>query len=231
MALLPDGAPLLYGERGTVIALTAHGEAQVWRLPDDDVKLYGAFIERAGLVLVGGRHSRSSAVCIEATFGTAPRVREIPNCTVLRGVARLTDGALAACGDDGALIRIDGDRGGAIPWGRTGHLLAIAPRADGGAYAVGSGGHALSLSPRLQVTLEVVQTTRDLTSVVMAPDGTAWATATHRRILQRRGTTWGRVTLDVDMDETTSILAVQPSLDGVTAVAADGQILEGRHSS
>ena len=165
------------------------------------------------------------------TFGTPPRVREIPNCTVLRGVARLSDGALAACGDDGALIRIDGDRGGAIPWGRTGHLLAIAPRADGGAYAVGSGGHALSLSPRLQVTLEVVQTTRDLTSVAVAPDGTAWATATHRRILQRRGTTWGRVTLDVDMDETTSILAVQPSLDGVTAVAADGQILEGRHSS
>ena len=143
-------------------------------------------------------------------------------------MARLSTGAVIACGDDGALVRLDVAISAAIPWGRTGHMLAIAARSDGGAFVVGSGGHALSLSPNLQANLEAVQTTRDLTSVAVAQDGTAWAASTHRRILQRRGTTWARVPLDVNMEEATSILIVQPLFDTIRAVASDGQLIEGR---
>jgi serine/threonine-protein kinase len=228
IAALPDGALLLFGERGTVVALSSQGEAQPWRLPDDDVKLRGALVDRSGIILVGGRRSRHKGACIEAAFGRPPTVRTIETTATLRSVARLSSGALVACGDDGALVRLDVPTNAVIPWGRTGHLLAITARSDGGAFVVGSGGHALSLSANLQAQLEPVQTTRDLTAVAVAQDGTAWASSTHRRILQRRGTTWARVPLDVDMEEATSILTVQPVFDTIRAVASDGQLLEGR---
>jgi serine/threonine-protein kinase len=152
---------------------------------------------------------------------------------MLHAVSRLTSGALIACGgNDSALARIDVSTTAAIPWSRTGHLLAIAARPGGGAFAVGSGGHALALSPNLQANLEPVQTTRDLVSVAVAKDGSAWAGAAERRILQRRGTTWTRVPIEVDGDDKTAILAVQPLLDSsVLALANDGQVLEGRLTS
>jgi serine/threonine protein kinase len=228
IAALPDGALLLYGERGTVLALSSTGEAHPWRLPDDDVKLRAALVDRSGIILVGGRRSQPKGACVEASFGRPPTVRTIETTATLQSVARLSSGPVIACGDDGALVRLDVATSAVIPWGRTGHLLAIAARSDGGAFVVGSGGHALSLSPNLQANLEAVQTTRDLTSVAVAQDGTAWAASTHRRILQRRGTTWARVPLDVDMGEATSILTVQPLIDTIRAVASDGQLLEGR---
>ncbi|HKQ71812.1 MAG TPA: serine/threonine-protein kinase [Polyangiaceae bacterium] len=231
VALLPDSALLLYGDRGTVIALTEQGDAQPWRVPDDDIHLRGAFVDRSGIVLVGGRRSRPKGVCVEASVGRAPTVRTIESTAVLKAVTRLTGGALVACGDDGSLARLDLGMVPAIPWGRTGHLSAIAARAEGGAFVVGSGGHALALSQNLQVSLEPVQTTRDLLSVAVGKDGSAWASATHRRILRRRGTTWVRIPLDVDMDESTSILAVQPLFESVVIVAADGQVLEARLTS
>ena len=148
---------------------------------------------------------------------------------MLHAVTRLANGALIACGDDGALARIDVSTTAAIPWGRTGHLLAIAARPDGGAFVVGSGGHALALSPNLQATLEPVQTTRDLVSVAVGKDGSAWAGATERRILQRRATTWTRVHLDGGENDKTVILSVKPMLDlSVVVVGSDGQVLEGR---
>jgi serine/threonine-protein kinase len=226
--LLPDAALLLYGDRGTVVALAQNGEAQPWRLPEDDANLRGALVDRMGIVLVGGRRSRDKGVCVEAVVGRAPTMRTIETTSILQAVARLTSGALVACGNEGALARIDVSTSAAIPWGRTGHLLAIAARPDGGAFVVGSGGHALTLSANWQASLEAVQTTRDLTSVTVAPDGSAWASSTHRRILQRRGTTWARVPLNVEMADATSILAVQPVFDSVVVVASDGQVLEGR---
>jgi serine/threonine-protein kinase len=229
VAVLPDSALLVYGARGTVVTLAPNGDATSWRLPDDDVELGGALVERSGIVLVGRRRSSPKGACIEATFGRSPVVRTIETTTMLHAVTRLASGALIACGDDGALARIDVSTTPAIPWGRTGHLLAIAARADGGAFVVGSGGHALSLSPNLQATLEPVQTTRDLVSVAVGKEGTAWAGATERRILQRRATTWTRVHLDGGENDKTVILSVKPMLDlSVLVVASDGQILEGR---
>jgi hypothetical protein len=168
-------------------------------------------------------------VCVEAAFGRPPLpARTIDTAPTLRAVARLTGGALVACGDDGALVRLDVTTHAVIPWERTGHLTAIAPRADGGALVVGTGGHALSISPALQVKLEAVQTTHDLCSVAIAADGSAWAGATERRLLKRRGTTWERVRLDVDLAADTSILFAQPVGDAVLVVANDGQMLQGR---
>jgi len=231
LVALFDGTVLLFGDRGTVVALTPNGEAHPWRLPDQDVDLRGALAERSGVVVVGGRRSTPMGTCVEVLFGRAPLVRTIETTSTLRSVTRLSSGALVGCGDDGALARIDVPTSAAIPWGRTGHLLAIAARPDGGAFAVGSGGHALALSAHLQATLEAVQTTRDLLCVAVAKDGSAWAGTMQRRILQRRGTTWVRVPIDVDMDEQTSILAVQPLSDSVLVVTNDGQVLEGRPTS
>ncbi len=227
---LPDGTLLLFGDRSTIVALAPNGEAHPWRLPDQDIDCKGAIADRSGVMLVGRRRSQPKGAFVEAVFGRAPLVRTIETTSTLRAVARLSSGAMVACGDDGALARIDVPTSAAIPWARTGHLLAIAARPDGGAFIVVSGGHALSLSAHLQATLEPVQTTRDLLSVAVAKDGSAWASATHQRILQRRGITWVRVPIDVDMDEQTSMLMVQPLVDSVLVVTSDGQVLEGRPS-
>jgi serine/threonine protein kinase len=232
LAILPDSALLVFGGRGTIVTLGANGDARPWRLSDDDVELRGSMVERTGIVLVGRRRSASKGVYVDAPLGRPPTIRTIESTSTLHAVTRLAGGALIACGDDGALARIDIPTAAAIPWSRTGHLLAIASRSDGGAFAVGSGGHALALSPNLQANLEPVQTTRDLVSVAVGRDGTAWAGATERRVLQRRGTTWARVPLEADADDKTAILAVQPLLDSsVLVVASDGQVLEGRMTS
>ena len=232
IAILPDSALLVFGGRGTVVTLSLHGETKPWRLPDDDIEIRGALVEHAAIVLVGRRLSVEKGACVEARSGRSPIVRTIETTSTLHAVARLNDGALVACSNDGALARIDVSTAAAIPWSRTGHLLAIAARPGGGAFAVGSGGHALALSPNLQANLEPVQTTRDLVSVAVGKDGTTWAGATERRILQRRGTTWTRVPIDLDGDDKTAILAVQPLSDSsVLALATDGQVLEGRLTS
>jgi len=230
VAELPNASLLLFGDLGTVAILSSSGDAQPWRLTDDDVELRGALVERTGIVMVGRRRSRPEGLCVEAIFGRAPSVRTIETTATLHGVTRMASGALVACGDDGALARIDVSTPAAIPWGRTGHLMAIAPRPDGGAFAVGTGGHALALSPNFQATLETVQTTRDLISVAVAQNGSAWAGATDGRVLQRRGTTWARVPLDVDADAKAAILAVKPLLGSVVILVSDGQVLEGRLS-
>jgi serine/threonine-protein kinase len=231
VAILPDANLLLFGNRGTVIMTTTGGDAQPWRLPDDDLELRGALVERTGIVLVGRRRSTSKGAYVEATFGRQPVVRTIDSTSTLNAVTRLAGGALIACGEDGALARIDVSTTPAIPWARTGHLLAIAARPDGGAFVVGTGGHALALSPNLQATLEPVQTTRDLVSLTVAKDGTAWAGATQRRVLLRRGTTWTRVPLDGDHEDKTVMIAVQTRNDSsVLVLANDGQVFEGRPS-
>jgi serine/threonine protein kinase len=229
MALLPDSALLVFGDRATIVTVGSNGDAQPWRVPDDDIEVRGAMVERTGIVLVGRRLSASKGACVEALLGRAPTVRTIATTSTLHAVTRLSSGALVACGDDGALARIDVSTAAAIPWSRTGHLFAIAARPDGGAFAVGSGGHALALSSNLQANLEPVETTRDLVSVAVGPDGSAWAGATERRVLQRRGTTWSRVLLETESDDKTAILAVVPLLDSsVLMVASNGQVLQGR---
>ncbi len=121
-----------------------------------------------------------------------------------------------------------------IIWGRTGHLYAVAPTADGGAFAVGSGGHALRISPQATlvglpnlptVTLEAVQTTRDIVSVVLDDDGSAWAVGGQARLLHRRSSVWVRIPLDPSIQG--QLVAVRARRDGITVLGEDGIVLEG----
>jgi hypothetical protein len=217
MVLFPDASLLVFGDEGTIAVVSPSDEVRPWPNADHDLDLFGAAVDGRGVVLVGTRRSRPVGVCVEAAFGRPPLpARTIDSAPTLRAVARLTGGALVACGDDGALVRLDVATHAAIPWERTGHLV------------VGTGGHALSVSPSLQVKLEAVQTTHDLGSVAIGADGSAWAGATERRLLKRRGTTWERVRFDIELAEQTAILFAQPVGDMVLVVASDGQMLQGR---
>lgn len=149
-------------------------------------------------------------------------------------MARLTGGALILCGTQGALLEVSGGEARPIPWGRTGHLYAVAAALDGGAFTVGSGGHALRISPPAALpglsappsaTLEAVQTTRDLTSVVLDDEGTAWAVGGQARLLQRRQSVWMRIPLDPAAEG--RLVAVRPRRDGITVLVENGTVLEG----
>src|SRR5262249_2091795 len=69
LALVADSSFLVFGGRGTVVMMSPGGDAQPWRLPDDDVELEGATVERSGVVLVGRRRSVSKGAWIDAVFG------------------------------------------------------------------------------------------------------------------------------------------------------------------
>jgi serine/threonine-protein kinase len=232
MVLFPDTSLLVFGDEGTIAVVSPSDEVRPWPNADHDLDLWGAAVDGRGVTLVGTRRSRSVGVCVEAAFGRPPLpARTIDSAPTLRAATRLAGGALIACGDDGALVRLDVATHAAIPWERSGHLTAIAPRPDGGAYVVGTGGHALSISPQLQVKLEAVQTTHDLCSVAIGSDGSAWAGASDRRLLRRRSSTWERVRVDAPIAEQTGILFAQPVGDWLLAVASDGQMLQGRSPS
>jgi serine/threonine-protein kinase len=229
MVFFADASLLVFGDEGTIAVVSPNDEVRPWPNADHDLDLWGAAIDGRGVVLVGTRRSRAVGVCVEAAFGRPPLpARTIDAAPTLRAVTRLAGGALVACGDDGALVRLDAATHAVVPWERTGHLTAIAARADGGAFAVGTGGHALSISAALQVKLEAVQTTHDLCSVAIGGDGTAWAGATERRLLKRRNATWERVRLDVELANDTGILFAQPVRDAALVVTSDGQMLQGR---
>jgi photosystem II stability/assembly factor-like uncharacterized protein len=149
-------------------------------------------------------------------------------------VARLAGGGLIVCGTQGALLEVSGGEARPIPWGRTGHLYAVAAAPDGGAFAVGSGGHALRISPPAALpglsapptaTLEAVQTTRDLTGVVLDGDDMAWAVGGQARLLQRRQSVWTRIPLDRAAEG--RLVAVCPRRDGITVLVENGMVLEG----
>jgi len=156
-------------------------------------------------------------------------VHTITGTTRLFSATRLASGAILACGSHGDLIQILPTAQRVVPWGRTGHLYAVARSPTGGAYAVGSGGHALDIAPSaagdLVATLEAVQTTRDLWNLRLDPDGTPWAAGSQARVLERRNGVWVRIACDVTHAD---ILAVSPFRGTVTVVPDDGSVIEGR---
>ena len=137
-------------------------------------------------------------------------------------------GALVACGDWGAIVRIEMgvvEHLGSICGG---HLASIAPL-DNGAVTVGVGGHALSLSARLEPQLEAVQTTRDLLSLATTEDGQAWAGSAQARLLRRTSAgTPGWVRMSGDIGVASSMIALWASSRAVRAIGDDGAVVEGR---
>src|SRR5207302_11229273 len=143
----------------------------------------GHFAEQGTITLFGERPARSMpggqrsgpgstiGVVAQLAGGRLQLLTDAPSCSRLRGVTRLTTGALVACGDWGAVARIEMGVVEHIGSICGGHLNALAPLPDGGAVTVGVGGHALHLSPRLEAQLEAVQTTRDLFALTIGDDG------------------------------------------------------------
>ncbi len=230
----PEGDLVLFGDGGLVVRLGADGSIAKSFLGDRDLTLLGAHVDEHGLVVVGERISRKVAVWAFAPRGGGPSLHEIEGVSRLHAATRLTTGSLLLAGAGGALYEAaSGKDLRPIPWGRTGHLYALAAGNDGGAFAVGSGGHGLRISPARKfpglsalaaATLEPVQTTRDLTAVTVGEDGTAWACGGQARLLHRRSAAWARVPLDAGIEA--RLVAVRATKAGVTVLAENGVVLE-----
>jgi hypothetical protein len=233
---LPGGDFLLFGSHALAVRLSAKGAHEAWGLPDHDITFHGACAEDSGVTtLVGERPSRgsnrpqgSNTIGAVAQFvgDRLSLVSDAASCTRLRGTTRLRGGTYVACGDWGALVRLElgvAEHVGSVCGG---HLLSIEAMEDGGAATVGVGGHALTVTPRLEAHLEAVQTTRDLLALTIGEDGAAWAGAAQARLLRRTGGAWVRMSGDVGIAP--AVVAVWAGARLVRAICDDGAILEGR---
>lgn len=237
---LTDDSILLFGEGGLVGRVAPNGTANLWRVPDPEITFLGAHAEASGTTtLVGERPYRGAAarsvpgttagVVAQFNGDRVTVVSDAINTTRLRAVTRLASGALVACGDWGAIVRIEMgvvEHVGSICGG---HLASIATLPEGGAVTVGVGGHALSLSSKLEAQLEAVQTTRDLLSLATTDDGQAWAGSAQARLLRRTNTsTPGWVRMSGDIGVTSSMIALWASARSIRAIGDDGAVVEGR---
>lgn len=236
-----DGSVLLFGESGLVARHVLGGATTIWRVPDPEITFLGALTEANGTTtLVGERPYRGSApravqgttagVIAQFSGDRVTVVGDAMNCTRLRAVARLTSSQIVACGDWGAVVRLEMGVVEHIGNICNGHLLAIAPVHDGGAIVVGMGGHALSLSPKLEAQLEAVQTTRDLLSLATTDDGQAWAGSAQARLLRRSNVSGGHswIRMSGDIGVTSSIVAVSATPRSIRGIGDDGAVVEGR---
>jgi serine/threonine-protein kinase len=230
----PSGDLLLYGDAGLAVVQAPSGASERLVVPDRDVTLLGAVADDQGIAFVGERLSRPVGALVELPTRGAPRVHTIEGTLRLHSVARLAVGSLVVCGTHGALAEVDPVGQRAIAWARTGHLYAVTAASDGGAFAVGSGGHALRISPPTVLpglsvpptaTLEAVQTTRDLTCVVVDGQGVAWAGGGQARLCARRANVWARVPIDGAWQG--PILAVWRRDASVLVLGEDGLVVQG----
>lgn len=234
---LSDASVLMFGDGGLVGRIAQNGAAALWRVPDPEITFLGALTEMNGTTtLVGERPYRgnvarsvpgaSAGVVTQFSGDRVTIVSDAVQTARLRGVTRLAGGALVACGDWGAIVRIElgvVEHVGAICGG---HLSCIAAMSDGGAVTVGVGGHALWLSPKLEAQLEAVQTTRDLLSLATTDDGQAWAGSAQARLLRRSNGSWVRMSGDIGVSS--SMIAIHAQSRSVRAIGDDGAVVEGR---
>jgi eukaryotic-like serine/threonine-protein kinase len=227
---------LLFGARGLVARVLLGAGIETWNVPDREVTFLGAHADDNGTItLVGERPARRAvrAGAQASTMGTIAQfargkltlLSDASSCARLRAVTRVRAGAILACGDSGALVRLE--LGVPEPVGSicAGHLQAIAALDDGGALTIGAGGHALSLSPRLEAQLEAVQTTRDLLALALDPTGAAWAGSAQARLLRRTGGSWVRMSGEIGIPS--SVVAMWAAPRTVRAICDDGAVIEG----
>ena len=232
-----DGALLLAGDRGLVAFL--HGARwDVRRFADPDVRFLAAAADAGGtrILVVGDRPSRGHAVAIELTAAGWRRTFDLVDLGALRSVSYLPSGVALACGDGGALVRIDEQGVTRLPWERTGHLRAVATSTtsrEARAFAVGTGGHALDVGVRPplrglspEVHIEKVMTTQDLLGACLDRDGIAWAVSANARVLRRNAEgTWRRITEKFPIDGNLMRIGAAPRR--ALVVAEDTTIIEG----
>ncbi|NUO47788.1 MAG: serine/threonine protein kinase, partial [Polyangiaceae bacterium] len=222
------GELVVFGEAGLAAILGAGGSVRQLPGASGDFNWLGAFTEDGDIVLAGERRSRPIG-CVAEIGTQSANVHTVAGTTRLFSATRLASGAILTCGSHGDLIELIPSGQRPVAWGRTGHLYSVARSPTGGAYAVGSGGHALEIAPSgsgaLVATLEAVQTTRDMWSLRLDPDGTPWASGSQARLIERRGGVWVRISCEPTQSD---ILAVCPMGGVVTVVPDDGMVIEGR---
>jgi eukaryotic-like serine/threonine-protein kinase len=222
----PAGEVVLYGDRGAVIGMAADGSTHPWAPFDFEIAWTSATLHPAEILLLGEHLGKRAAVLGVLRPGQPLAKRLLEGVGRLHSVARLSTGALLACGEGGELVHLLGAAAPApVRWGRTGHLLAVAAGIEGTAHVVGTGGHALLVTANLDAKLEPVQTTRDLLNVIVAPNGVPWAGGADARLVRRTQTGWMRVTLPSGMNG--CVKAVHATATTVTAVLDDGVVVEG----
>jgi serine/threonine-protein kinase len=224
LAHIGNGVHAVAGDNG-VVAILQNGSWEVRRYPDPDISFHGIAASPSGQVMfaVGARTSRGTAVMVELAAGGFRRTFEVPDQGPLRSIAYLDERTSFACGDAGALVRVDDAGLTRIGWERSGHLRMIVA-GQSGVFAVGSGGHALSVGARTEI--EKVNTTQDLLGVALAPDGAAWACSANARLLRRDVThAWRRMPVDLPIQ--TNLVRVAPRLDRVMLVSEDAAVIEG----
>lgn len=239
VAWLRPGEILLFGARSTAVRFVPGAGIETWQMPDAEATFLGAHADPQGTVtLVGERPARRAVrgggptttmgTLAQFARGKVTLVSDASACARLRGATRLRSGVVVACGDWGAVVRLElgvAEHAGSVCGG---HLHAIAATPDGGALTVGAGGHALSLSPRLQAQLEAVQTTRDLLALAVDAGGTAWAGSAQARLLRRTptaGASWVRMSGELGLQSSVVALWVTPR--AVRAICDDGAVVEG----
>lgn len=240
LRFLHDGSVLFFGEGGLVGRLAPNGAANLWHVPDAQITFLGAHADATGTTtLVGERPYRGTAtrsvpgttagVVAQFSGDRVTVVSDAMNTARLRAVTRLTSGQLVACGDWGAIVRLEMGVVEHVGSVCGGHLASIAPMPDGGALTVGVGGHALSLTPKLEGQLEAVQTTRDLLSLATTDDGQAWTGSAQARLLRRTNTsTPGWVRMSGEIGVSSSMIALWVDGRAVRAIGDDGTVVEGR---
>ena len=224
MCRMPNGTHAFAGEGG-LVAFLHNGMWDVRRYPDPDVVFHAVSASPSGQTLfaVGARGSRGTAIMVEAMATGFRRTFEIPDHAPLRSVTYLDDRVSYACGDAGALVRVDDTGLTRIGWERSGHLRSIVASTQA-VFAVGTGGHALAIGARIEI--EKVNTTQDLLGVAIAPDGAAWACSANARVLRRDSTrAWRRIPADLPIQG--NLVRMAPRQDRVLLVAEDATVIEG----
>jgi serine/threonine-protein kinase len=240
-AWLGAGELVAFGARGLVGRLVPGRSFDAWALSRYELTFHGAHADREGSVVTlvgerpavpatrGGARVDTVGTIAQLARGRPTLVTEAPGCSCLRAVTRLRDGSIVACGDFGAIARIEPGTAAHSMSVCAGHLCAIAASRDGGAVTVGTGGHALSLSSRLDAQLEAVQTTRDLRTLAIDPAGIAWAGSDQARLLRRNEGSWIRMSGELGLPS--SVVALFADVRVVRAVCDDGAIVEGAAST
>ncbi len=220
----PAAEVVLFGQRGALFGLSPDGSLRPWAAADPDLSWVGGVVERSEILLVGTSAIRRVPVVGILRQGGSLSTATVEGSSRLLAATRLESGNILACGEAGELAVLGAGPARGLPWGRTGHLFALA-RTDDGVHIVGTGGHALLVARDLGVRLEPVQTTRDLFCVT-AEGGQVLAGGTEGRLVRRTPSGWTRVPLP--KEATGTVRAITIGDTHFTCAHDDGLVVAGR---
>lgn len=232
---LEGGELLVFGDGSLALIVAPSGTTLTLHLAEPGISFRGARRFPDGSTWLVGRVARGEGTAGVATRVVKGRVDAVVTCPEvahLNDIARVR-GEPLACGHRGALVKClpGSDRGELVANLCHGNLRAIAAMPDGSALTVGDGGHALLVRAPYEGALESVQTTRDLLSLSVAPDASAWAGGAAGRLVRRTAgpgipTAWVRMV--AELPARGDVLAVLAHESTVRAVTTDGALVEGR---